>query len=195
MTMAPANIGSSEQDGMQGMGGVPQAAPQQAAPAQAAPAGAPPATGTNEPDGMQGMTPTAPAPAQTDGEPDMSPNGGPQDAQITDALAAHIKSLQPEDQKFLAAHMTPEFVHAMGLINGPIVEQYLNQFADKDKVMVPVPRQVAEGLAQQQMEKMKQGQQPSAPSQGNAQPTQATPAPAAPAAPASPSGGMMAPGQ
>lgn len=186
MVMAPQ---TNEPDGMQGMGGIPQGTP-----LAQPPAGAPPAQGTNEPDGMQGMTPTGQQPPQTDGEPDMSPNNM-QDKQVSDALAAHIKSLAPDDQKFLQAHMTPEFVHAMGLINGPVVEQYLDQFADKSKVMVPVPRNVAEGLAQMQTQKMQQGQQPSA-SSPSTQPTPAAPAQTANAAPAStPGGGMMPPGQ
>lgn len=161
-------------------------------------------------------TPTPPAQSGSDGEPDMSPSdsspaagatppstpgtqgGNPNDQdaqtqQITQALQQKIASLSPEDQKFLQVHMTSEFVKAMGLINGPVVEQYLQKFVDPNKVMVPIPRQAAEQLAQQQAQKMKQGggaQPPAAPAQGATPPS---PPPAQGASPATSGGGMMAP--
>lgn len=59
-------------------------------------------------------------------------------------IEAHFDAMSDEDKTFIAEHLTPEFVRAIGLVSGPEVATYLDQFADKDKVLVPVPRQVAE---------------------------------------------------
>lgn len=140
-------------------------------------------------------------PGASSGSGDAS-TGGDQSKQITDALQQHLDGLQQTDKAFLAAHLTPETVHAIGLINGPIVEQYLSQFADQSKVSVPVPRAIAEKMAQQYVQS-KQGGQP----QGQPQPAaQQNPAQALPAAPPGPpqaqpqaapqmpqGGGMMSP--
>ena len=136
--------------------------------------------GSLEPDG--GIVPKDTVPMDTGpqqdntGEPDMGPT--------PEEIKAHLDSLQDQDKAFLAEHLTPEFVRAIGLIAGNNVAQYLNQYADQDKVLVPVPRKVAEeNLKQQQMAK---GQSQPAP--------QSTPAPQ-PAASMPPQGGMMAPPQ
>jgi len=96
---------------------------------------------------------------------------------IIQDLEAHLDQI-PEDQKaFLAEHMTPEFVRAIGIINGPEVASYLNQFADDTMVLVPVPREIAE----QHLAAQGQQGQLSAPQQGpslmapQSQPTPATP--------------------
>jgi hypothetical protein len=92
-------------------------------------------------------------------------------------IAAHLDGLPDEGKAFLAEHLTQEFVTAIGLISGPEVAKYLMKYADPDKVLVPVPRKVAEeNLAAMQAQKQPQA----AP--------QATPSPA-------PQGGMMAPMQ
>jgi hypothetical protein len=102
-------------------------------------------------------------------------------------IQAHLDALPDEAKAFLAEHLTPEFVQAIGFISGPEVANYLNKYADPDKVLVPVPRKVAEeNLAKMQAQTgggQPQGQ-PSAP-------PQATPAPAQPPQ----GGGMMAPMQ
>lgn len=96
---------------------------------------------------------------------------GSGEAPTPEEIEAHMDSLEDSDKAFLAEHMTPEFVRAIALISGPEVGQYLDQFADKEKVLIPVPRQVAEQyLAEQQA---KQGS-PSAPQGG----TPPSPAPA-----------------
>ena len=59
-------------------------------------------------------------------------------------IAAHLDNLPDEGKAFLAEHLTPEFVTAIGLISGEAVAQHLMKYADPDKVLVPVPRKVAE---------------------------------------------------
>jgi len=109
-----------------------------------------------------------------------APVEGDESATIVKNLQAHLDQLQDKDKQFLAEHLTPEFVRAIGLINGPEVAGYLAQFVDEDKVMVPVPRQIAEQYrAEQQGGAQPQGQPQ--------QPIQAQPQ----AAPQNP--GMMAP--
>ncbi len=106
-------------------------------------------------------------------------------SEIIKAISRHLDEIPDAAKQFLAEHLTPEFVVAIGIINGPEVAEYLNQFADPNKVMVPVPRQMAEQYMQQQKGQTAapQGSAPQAPSQP--QPQQA-PAPAM-------GGGMMAP--
>lgn len=148
--------------------------------------------GSMEPDGMtpqQGQNnvplPGAPITPYTEGagdtgEPDIGPDqGGP----TPEEIKAHLDSLPDQDKAFLAEHLTPEFIRAISLISGDAVGQYLNQYADQDKVLVPVPRKVAEEHMKQQQATQAQP----APQQ------QAMPAPAPQAAPAQ--GGMMAPTQ
>lgn len=102
---------------------------------------------------------------------------GPSDEEIQ----AHLDNLPDEAKAFLAEHLTPEFVTAISLISGEKVGQYLMKYADQDKVLVPVPRKVAEeNLAA--MKSQASGGQPQQAA------SQAMPAPA-------PQGGMMAPMQ
>lgn len=133
-------------------------------------------------------------PSQTPMEGDMPIDGAtgesPEAGQdIVQNLEMHLDQLQDQDKAFLAEHLTPEFVRAIGLINGPEVANYLNQFVDPDKVLVPVPREIAEQFMAQQ------GQQAGAAPQPQGQPMpqpQAQPAGPMPA-PMPQGGGMMAP--
>lgn len=170
--------------------------------------------GSSEPDeGPASMQPdtkgtitTVPPPTNNDvppnigtSEPDTGPESQNEDQgnQIVKNLTAHLDQLPTNDKQFLAEHMTPEFVRAIGLINGPEVAGYLNQFVDPNKVLVPVPRQIAEQyLAKQQQEKATAAPQPQQPAQGA--PAMSPPQPTAPVAPPSPQGmpqqsGMMQP--
>lgn len=148
-------------------------------------------------DGSANMAPTAApsiSPADSTVAPAMEDPEADKQTIITN-LTAHLDSLADPDKQFLAEHLTPEFVRAIGLINGPEVAEYLNQFANPNKVLVPVPRQIAEQyLAQQQAEQGKaapQGQPQSA--QGGA-PAMAPPSqPPVSQAPAAPQAGMMQP--
>lgn len=135
------------------------------------------------------------SPAQPETNPIM-PNGAPQTSNplfinqeddINDVgpteeeIAAHLDNLPDEGKAFLAEHLTPEFVTAIGLISGEAVANHLMKYADQDKVLVPVPRKVAEeNLAA--LKAQAGGQQPQQAS------AQASLAPA-------PQGGMMAPMQ
>ena len=151
--------------------------------------------GSLEPDGMtpgQGSPNNTPVPvtdpnrAGDTGEPDgMTPG---QEGPTPDEIKAHLDSMADEDKAFLAEHLTPEFIRAISLISGDAVGQYLNQYADQDKVLVPVPRKVAEEHMRQQ-----QGAQAPQQPQQQAMPTPAPQAQPAPAALAQ--GGMMAPMQ
>lgn len=130
------------------------------------------------------MSPTAEeAPAPDSG---VASDGG-----ITDEdIKKHLDALSDDDKAFLAEHLVPEFVRAIGLISGQEVATYLDKFADKTKVLVPVPREVAEEYLAKQ-----QGQASTTP-QGSPQtaPAQAVPAQASPQqAPQMPMQGMMAP--
>lgn len=129
-------------------------------------------------------------PAQTPNASDqqlqvLGDDGAPEDggAGLVQELEAHLDSLQNNDKAFLAEHLTPEFVRAIGLINGPEVAQYLSQFADPNKVLVPVPRELAEqylaqaqGQAAPQPQPQQQGMAPQAaqPAQGGMMNPQAT---------------------
>lgn len=134
-------------------------------------------------------------PTQTPGESDNTVqinDGAPNDggAAIIQELEAHLDQIPDQDKAFLAEHMTPEFIRAIGLINGPEVAQYLNQFADPNKVLVPVPRQIAEQyLAEQQSQ---QGGSPAQQGQSNPPQASITPPQAMPPAPQG-GQGIMAP--
>ncbi len=142
--------------------------------------------GSIEQDGAAPIPPAKPVPPEMGtGEPDgIAPGSSPmEDGGITpEMIEAHLDAMPDEDKAFLAEHLTPEFIRAISLISGQEVGNYLNQYVDQNKVLVPVPREVAE----QEMGRMK-SQQPVP-----AQPNQGTPAPQAPAAaPSMP--GVMAP--
>lgn len=119
------------------------------------------------------------------GMPPLDSGSDTEGGDIVAGLQQHLDQLPDNDKAFLAEHLTNEFVRAIGLINGPEVAGYLAQFVDPNKVMVPVPRDVAEQhLAQQQAK----GQAPAQ------QQTQGQPVPTAPAAPPSaPQGSLMSP--
>ncbi len=142
-----------------------------------------PAAVTGAGDAVKSLPASTPAPQDAQAAPaeGTAPAGqeSPDAQTIQKNLAAHLDQLSDGDKQFLAEHLTPEFVRAIGLINGPEVAQYLNQFADPNKVMVPVPRQVAEQfLAQQKQGQAPQGQpQQAAPSQAPMAPPQAGPQP------------------
>lgn len=151
--------------------------------------------GSSEPDGgplpSNVMTPQQnPAGAGDTGEPDSGPLPGEEggDNSIRQHLEMHLNQLPDNDKQFLAEHLTPEFVRAIGLINGPEVAQYLNQYVDPNKVLVPVPRQIAEQYLQAAK------QQGNSAQTGQPQATQGQP-PAAQAAPMAQPQGMMAPQQ
>lgn len=112
----------------------------------------------------------------------IAPEDGTENAEPTpEEIDAHLDSLPDDAKAFLAEHLTPEFVTAIGLISGQAVANHLMKYADKDKVLVPVPRKVAEeNLAQMKAQASVGQSQQTAP--------QASPAPA-------PQGGMMAPMQ
>lgn len=163
----PNDLGSLEQD----VGPPPQGG------RSFIPADQPAQGGSGEPDTgpipPQGSTPPN-VPQEGSGEPDTGPSD--------DEIKAHLDSLEEQDKAFLAEHLTPEFVRAISLISGPAVGNYLNKYADQEKVLVPVPRKVAEEHMRQQ-----QGAQAQPAPQQQAQ---ASPAPQAPA-----QGGMMSPMQ
>lgn len=130
--------------------------------------------------GPMGMQPTAASTGMSEPsnkELGIEDNVGPTPEEID----AHLDNLPDEAKAFLAEHLTPEFVTAIGFISGQEVANHLMKYADQDKVLVPVPRKVAEeNLAA--LKAQAGGQQP------QAAPAQAQPAPA-------PQGGMMAPMQ
>lgn len=177
----PANIGQSEPDGMPQQGGSPNMAPQ---------AQTPPNIGSSEPDG---------SPTQD----------GSQSGQLNPAqqqIQQRLDALPDNDKKFLSQYLTPEFVYAIGLVSGPDAAQYLNQFTDQNKVLVPVSRQEAgriQAAVQQDQQQNGQGQQPqgqpqAAPQQAQAAPQQKPQAPmpqAQPPAPTLPNGVTPAPMQ
>lgn len=152
----------------------PQAQPQQLpqTPSSDAPVGSPSMA-------LQEGTPDA------SGMPPLDSGADTEGGDIVAGLQQHLDQLPDNDKAFLAEHLTNEFVRAIGIINGPEVAGYLAQFVDPDKVMVPVPRKLAEEhLAQEQAK----GQTPAQ------QQTQGQPVPTASAAPPSaPQGGVMSP--
>jgi len=149
----------------------PQAQPQQSSPVTA------PATETPSAGMMSPSSPSA--------DPTAKPETPTEEGDVVQQLQAHLDQIPDDQKQFLAEHLTNEFVRAIGIINGPEVAGYLAQFVDPNKVMVPVPRDVAEQhLAQQQAK----GQAPAQ------QQTQGQPVPTAPAAPPNaPQGGLMSP--
>lgn len=82
---------------------------------------------------------------------DQVPNEVGEEQQILERLNA-----LPEDQKgFIAAFMTPEFAQAVGMITGnEQLSQFIQQRADSSRVLLPLPREVAQQLVGQM-----QGQQ------------------------------------
>lgn len=127
-----------------------------------------------------------------------SPEPAPLDIQGNDAptpeeIAAHFDSMPDEAKSFLAEHMTPEFVKAIGLIAGQEVAKYLEPMADPSKLLVPVPRQIAEEYLNQQKSDPQGApaeQTPGAPAPAPVAPPQ-VPAPQLPQG--APPQGMMAP--
>lgn len=62
-------------------------------------------------------------------------------------LEEHLSALPPEQQEFMAAFMTPEFAQAVGILTGSEeVFSYLSSRADSNRVLLPLPREVAEQL-------------------------------------------------
>lgn len=91
------------------------------------------------------------APVEQEPSVDMSVNddgsqpvGNPQ----TGGIEQQLDALPDQDKAFLAQYLTPEFVYAMGLVN-PDAAQYLSQFVDKSKILVPLNREKAVQLKQQ----------------------------------------------
>lgn len=125
------------------------------------------------------------SPSSSNDDPTAIPETPSEENDVVKQLQAHLDQIPDDQKQFLAEHLTNEFVRAIGIINGPEVAGYLAQFVDPNKVMVPVPRDVAEQhLAQQQAK----GQTPAQ------QQTQGQPVPTAPAAPPNaPQGGLMSP--
>lgn len=125
----------------------------------------------------QDNSPTAPSePMAMDNTTPESPTGVPEEGGIVEGLKAHLDQIPDDQKQFLAEHLTTEFVRAIGIITGPEVAEYLAQFVDPNKVMVPVPRDVAEQhLAQQQG----QPAQPQTSGQPSAPPPSAQQAPQA----------------
>lgn len=156
---------SGEPDG----GPLPQGAPQ-GQQAQA-PQAAPQAGATQG--GMMAPQPGGDASGEPDGGPLPGDQGAPQGGQnvasqsaaqndaTIQALQTQLQGMSPDDKQFFAAHMTPEVVKVIGLINGPVVAGYLGRFADPNKVLVPVPRQMANQIAAKMQS---QGQSPQGPS-------------------------------
>jgi hypothetical protein len=65
-------------------------------------------------------------------------------------LESHLSALPEEQQQFLAAFMTPEFAQAVGILTGnEDVFNYLTSRADNSRVLLPLPREVAEQLVGQ----------------------------------------------
>ncbi len=139
----------------------------------------PPNVGSSEPDAMPisgsggVMKPTAPAPTTGDAatqEPDgMQGQDGAKD-EIQKNLEQHLNNIPDDQKRLLAEYLTPETVRVIGIINGPEVADYLSKFMDPEKVLVPVPRKLAEEHYAQQQSAQNGQAQPAMPQQ--------TPAPA-----------------
>lgn len=140
-------------------------APQQPSPqpAQAAPAQAMP---------QQGAPSMAPNPAMINspasGEDDgMTSGQDPNQGQVgpgTQQIQQRLDALPDHDKQFLAQYLTPEFAYAVGLVSGQDAGQYLSQFVDPNKVLVPVSKQQAQQI--QDAVKQHQAQQGQQPAQG-----------------------------
>lgn len=69
---------------------------------------------------------------------------------IMGAIEEHVNTLPPEEQEFLAAHMTPEFARALGVATGSQeVFDFFNARADNSIALVPVPREKAQEFVAQ----------------------------------------------
>ena len=55
-------------------------------------------------------------------------------------LESHLDSLGPEQQEFIAAHLTPEIAGVFGLVLGQEAYDFMSQYANPDVVLVPMPR-------------------------------------------------------
>lgn len=131
-----------------------------------------PNPGAGEPD-TGPMPAQAAAPAQPMPAEDLSTGGSA--GVVDNGLSTRLDALSDQDKKFLAQYMTPEFVYAMGLVAGPDTANYLKQYADPNKVLVPVSREEAhriqEVVKQQQAGQTGQPGTPQpAPQQGMAAP-------------------------
>lgn len=92
----------------------------------------------------------------------------------TQEMQQRLDSLPDHDKQFLAQYLTPEFAYAIGLVSGQDAGQYLSQFVDPNKVLVPLSKQQAQQI--QAAAKQQQGQQGQPPAQGQAPaPQQPTP--------------------
>jgi hypothetical protein len=79
-------------------------------------------------------------------------------------LEEHLSALPPEQQEFMAAFMTPEFAQAVGILTGSEeVFSYLSSRADSNRVLLPLPREVAEQIIGQLQPEM--AGQPASPEQ------------------------------
>ena len=85
-------------------------------------------------------------------------------------IEAYFNGLPEQSMAYLAEHMTPEIINVIRIVSGKEVGDYLNQFADNDKVLVPVPRQMAEEYRQQAMSQSQPQQGPAPTPQPQAQP-------------------------
>lgn len=56
-------------------------------------------------------------------------------------LETHLDSLGPEQQEFVAAHLTPEIAQVFGLVLGQEAFDFFNQYTNPDVVLVPMPRE------------------------------------------------------
>jgi len=74
--------------------------------------------------------------------------GGPPGAQgdalaqdpVVSTMVTNIKALQPDQQNIIKQYLTPEFAAIVGMMFGPQVGVILNQFANKDMTLQPVPK-------------------------------------------------------
>jgi hypothetical protein len=87
-------------------------------------------------------------------------------------MESYFNSLPEPAMAYLAEHMTPEIINVIRIVSGQEVGDYLNQFVDNDKVLVPVPRQMAEQYRQQGMAQSQPQQGPAPTPQPQAQSAQ-----------------------
>ncbi len=84
----------------------------------------------------------------------MAPEGGaaPEVQQVLAGFQEHLASLPQEQAELVSEHMTPEMTQILGIIFGPEVGEFFNQFADPSIILVPVEREafMAEVQAGQQ---------------------------------------------
>lgn len=55
-------------------------------------------------------------------------------------LESHLDALGPEQQEFIAAHLTPEIAGMFGLVLGQEAYDFMSQYANPEVVLVPMPR-------------------------------------------------------